>query len=1652
MAKTILGPAPKKTILGPVEGFTGARRGPPNHKTLDNPEFQIPENDPWSRQKDMFSRVPEMETGTIAPTTIYRGQGDYPVQPSIGPMPEQNFWQKAKGFFVGQPDYGRWTKPTQLDYLHRTLDIPLNILTKFSSGRTFGADKLSWYVLSKIRPDLANKPLEEQMAALDPYEHSTFNKMTGEMAEFIGQIQSSQKLLSAIGINTPQGQKTIEKIVDKAPAWMMSGAIDAVVDGVVEEKEAKDVWKDVIVKSQTRAGEAVVWGGLEWGAGKIVQEIGKKFPRFSRAMQARLIKDPDKRQVRMDAIKAREHYRKYGTMPDDLMNKYVKPGLRGTDTDFTTQAANAAVEGEIVGIQALARQTPNMPVKQREAVLNHIKNLQKKIVSIEKQPQPTKVQEVTTKIPDTQIAQEPRTTPPAGESEQKGGVPQAQAEPGAGKLKPISYQDLGNYVMHGTDDSGDAIDILTSGLNKGTSTGRGYAEEYGIITLFDKEDVGRQYNVTHHPGHKKTTQQSGTPKAVIYIPDAFVGDPEQNMKNFAEKARKANPNVQIYRGYINEDTAELDRIEPWANEAENAMLAEKRAVPQTQAEPEAGKQIFTSEEEDFLDRFRKSSEKVQRSEKTPGREMNPEETEIMIQDWEAYSRSRGYTEKDIQAMKDHLRLIEEGQALGFTEDFLFEIERSIQLELAGERAISDLELERQYRKPSFEAENAMLAEKRAVPQTQAEPEAEKSIAEIQDQQMQSVAKGTKPAYLADRSSFDKEEYPAQLEKMKQFAKENDLVYGEKRDGQGDMNGVVAKDQETLNDVLSAKTGQELKSTLDYKQIENLSKKVEDEGFMALSDEEFNQFLDQQSTPLETGKPPIEETQEALPPEARNKGALDLGPLVDAAHTAHDWLFAFGEAKRSHPELYKALMSSYGKRNAGVERAVDEVQKILGERKLSTDEASAISLAYENKTLQPPKGLKDVSDKFLTLLGRLEQVQLKEGIFQRPFQERMIEENEQVIDRLKTELKHPDKSKRIQALVDENTKLRNMRYLPHSIVAQRVLEAKLNTLSGEKRKIFLDTWTRLSAQFKMRKGRGFLQEYMDAGLLSSEDVDIRRLSAQALSDYYYRSSMKDFFTFAKADGLIQPSSDQLRQEGWYNQRELGLTIPEAKGKMFHPLMATALNEMKEIRKGYPKNILRQMLAITKVGQFIKPTIVPTYDIIQKYMRGMWSLNPISEVRAMTEATRSVLTKDALYHKLNKDNLYQFPYEISKAGRDEQIQMMVDKTSLDVNILKNLWQSATGETWTAKDLFNARKMLMAGYRAIGNTTWTMDKIQRTQGYLVLRKLGLEHNEAVDTAAQGFGGYSLTSSKYKNQMSKVFFVHTFRFLMPREMAKTMTEPIVGAAKVAFGGDKIPKARWNRWAKALVGTAAIPVLTDQYMQYRGFEKDRKHIGPLAWKWKKDVPAYNADGTMKLKADGSPVTQELVVGINNILNMPVKYWNRATYYDPVSPSNRFVQAFKNLAKWEVHPLYRVMIWDIAQNRKSFGSGVQVYDPNETPIKQAGDILKYTFGQMFRLYGTMMDAAEAGNITEKEAKEQEHVYKNHLTSIDRILLKAIGYRYIRQDLNDRRKIKALSLNKEYNSRLYNIARKYSGEEAQRKKKNLDLWYKKTKTWIIDTMD
>lgn len=346
---------------------------------------------------------------------------------------------------------------------------------------------------------------------------------------------------------------------------------------------------------------------------------------------------------------------------------------------------------------------------------------------------------------------------------------------------------------------------------------------------------------------------------------------------------------------------------------------------------------------------------------------------------------------------------------------------------------------------------------------------------------------------------------------------------------------------------------------------------------------------------------------------------------------------------------------------------------------------------------------------------------------------------------------------------------------------------------------------------------------------------------------------------------------------------------------------------------------------------------------------------------------------------------------------------------------------------------KNIIMAAHRAVGRATWAGDKIQRTQSYLILRKMGYSKDEAVKVASAGHGGYSLLSEKYKKFWSKKLFVYSFRFLMPVEMGKVVTEPII-AMKDTLGGKGVPKHKWERMAKAVIGTAFIPLAIDTYMGWRGFEKEGEYLGPLAWKWKK---AVMVDGKKR----------EIVVGINDILNMGVKYWNRITRYNPIRPESRSQQAFENLLKWELHPLYRIFFWDINDNRRSFGTGVEVYDKSANVVIQTGQVAKYIFGQSFRFWGGMMDAIGEGSMTDKERAEQEKIFDSALSGLDRFLFTALGYAYTRQPIEERQAIMGKYLQKELTSRAFEIARKYEGKELERRKAGLEKWAKKCEDWI-----
>lgn len=790
--------------------------------------------------------------------------------------------------------------------------------------------------------------------------------------------------------------------------------------------------------------------------------------------------------------------------------------------------------------------------------------------------------------------------------------------------------------------------------------------------------------------------------------------------------------------------------------------------------------------------------------------------------------------------------------------------------------------------------------------------------------------------------------------------------------------------------------------------------------------------------------PLPEVQEAWDqatlgrrlPGSRYKGMVDIEALVKAAHAAQDWIFTFGGIKSESPELYERLMRAYGERNAGIEKAITIFDRLTGGVQMSKEMDRQLAYAFEDKRLATPKGYEGFLGAVKQLMQRIEDLSIAQGLIARPFQERMIEENNARLAKLKPG------SPEAQQLIAENIKLANMRYLPHGSIAAAAMEAKLNRLKGVEREEFLK---RISAMHKKREGRLLLSEYVEADVLEPKDISLRRLVLEALEGYYHRASVKSLTDFATEEGLILDETEELRQQGWHNASEIGVSSPELKGKLLHPMYARALAEMADMRRS-THSPLRRILGAVKIGQFLKPTIIWNYNAIQKFMNGIYLFNPVTEARLLAESVSDVLNQTAIYHRCNESNLFQFPYEVSKAAKEEQIAVYVRKHTEDISRLQKLLEATTGQSWDPKDL-DLVKLITASHTAVGNATWFGDKVQRLQSYKVLRRMGYGHDDAVRIAGHSHGAYSLLSQKFKKAMSPLFFVYSFRLLMPMRIAQILAEPIVTPAAAFFregaeGVKKIPRAEWRRWAQAWAAVVAMPVLVDEWLESKGFEKEGKHLGPLAWKWKKTV-VYNEG-----KDDESH--HEIILGLNTILNMPVKYWNRLTYYNPIEPKSRAHQAWSNFWKWEIHPLYRIFFWDLADNKRSFGTG-PVYDQSASPPVQLAQMGAYIFGQSFKFWGGVLDAVGAGDMTDAEAERQKEIVEEALGSWDGKLLRTIGYAYVRMPLEERQAIMRDRLRSEHRRRVYEITRKYPPEthkaEYSRRMKTTEEWLHRCEKWI-----
>ena len=73
--------------------------------------------------------------------------------------------------------------------------------------------------------------------------------------------------------------------------------------------------------------------------------------------------------------------------------------------------------------------------------------------------------------------------------------------------------------------------------------------------------------------------------------------------------------------------------------------------------------------------------------------------------------------------------------------------------------------------------------------------------------------------------------------------------------------------------------------------------------------------------------------------------------------------------------------------------------------------------------------------------------------------------------------------------------------------------------------------------------------------------------------------------------------------------------------------------------------------------------------------MYSLNPVTEMRALAKAYWAVVNQLPLYDQLNESNLYQFPYEVSRGTQEEQIQQWITQHNADINRVVKAFEKIT-----------------------------------------------------------------------------------------------------------------------------------------------------------------------------------------------------------------------------------------------------------------------------------------------------------------------------------------------------------------------------------------
>ncbi len=473
----------------------------------------------------------------------------------------------------------------------------------------------------------------------------------------------------------------------------------------------------------------------------------------------------------------------------------------------------------------------------------------------------------------------------------------------------------------------------------------------------------------------------------------------------------------------------------------------------------------------------------------------------------------------------------------------------------------------------------------------------------------------------------------------------------------------------------------------------------------------------------------------------------------------------------------------------------------------------------------------------------------------------------------------------------------------------------------------------------------IQDLIDKKLINKSDIDIRDIVGN-----YARRKGKDIaiariINAAKEEGLI---IDKWKK-GY--DRISAKEFPMLKQKYAAPYFLEYMKDFIGFYNTKP-GIVHDILTTSKGFQFFNPLFLPFYDAYQAFiggsLRSYRALLPTKN-NYIYRAMKSTVDKDANYWRSLNEGLSSKPFnnpwnnfwdlvESSKRGYGGRIlNSVVGKGKL---IAKH---KVTGiprvALETMKDI----------YGVSWNTAWYLDRAIRSISYEFLIDRGLSPREAAQTAALWHADYASVPPRLRRMLNHVFFTPTFKIAMTKLYANLVS----GAIKSAnvFDLSHIKNKSTRLAAKGAIAIVAVNAGYDLIMKGQGFEKE----GLEDW----GVKYFRTVDT-----DEGP--RELVIPISHPANLLNKYIGRII--KAAKPGgDPFVDQVVRSFKWEINPVWRLLAFDLRENRQP--DGTPIYREGSSTPKKGLDILKYLTGQIVRLTAMVHASKEDEKVRKAAIKE-----------------------------------------------------------------------------------